>query len=160
MNWVTKIKKKKLLKIRAKITIDQNGYLSDSYEELYNNEIFEHKNEIVEIEENLELVPRSSYFCHFVKRFLIKKCFTFKDLVRFHLLVDQKDYTELSHGVFATVIGPTEGIIRIDQLQNTITNEHDSDIHYYVQKGYITLKLNDKNILMTVGDAILIPKCK
>ena len=66
----------------------------------------------------------------------------------------------MTKGVFACVLNHTEGILRIDQLQNASENEHDSDIHYYVQKGYITLKLNEKNILMTVGDAILIPKCE
>ena len=58
------------------------------------------------------------------------------------------------------MVSLTEGILRIDKLQNTIEFIHDTDIRYYIQKGYISLKLNDKSFLLTIGDSILIPKCK
>jgi hypothetical protein len=37
----------------------QNDYLSDSYEELFNNPLYEHSNENVEIIENYELISKS-----------------------------------------------------------------------------------------------------
>jgi hypothetical protein len=37
----------------------QNDYLSDSYEELFNNPQYEHSNENVEIIENFELISKS-----------------------------------------------------------------------------------------------------
>ena len=39
--------------------ITKSDYLSDSYVELYNNPLFDHTNETVEIEENLELISKS-----------------------------------------------------------------------------------------------------
>ncbi len=80
-------------------------------------------------------------------------------MIRFHRLADLKDYDELSDGVYASVISLTEGLIKIDELKNTFEIEHDSDIRYYIQKGYLVLKLNNRKFLLTVGDSVLIPKC-
>jgi mannose-6-phosphate isomerase-like protein (cupin superfamily) len=79
-------------------------------------------------------------------------------LVHFQSQCDTKEYFELAKGVFLTVFGQSEGILRVDIKTISTINEHETDLQYFVQKGFVTVKIDDNKVLISVGDSIIIPK--
>jgi hypothetical protein len=83
---------------------------------------------------------------------------TKRSIIRFESECDKKDYIELKTGVHVRATDERKGVMRVDKQEQTISNQHDTDIDYYVMRGFVVIALNKAKHLLKCGDFITIPK--
>lgn len=115
----------------------------DTLDYLLNNESFEHSNGYLSDSDTNDSIING-------KRLIVK----------FRSKRDKYDYTKIYDGIYASRLNSNEGIYRMDSKAVSVLSEHDTNIAYFVQDGYVSVKLRNKKYLLSYSDKIDIPKCK
>jgi hypothetical protein len=115
-------------------------------------------NQVVISESFMDLANNVDYNC--MNETILLEDGTTQSLIRFENECDNKNYIELKEGVYVRATDDSKGTMRIHKQHVTTLTEHETDINYFIMRGFVVFTVNNSKHLMKCGDFITIPKCK